>query len=478
MAQLYFKCCDPINDDTPNALDALSNYLTQLNSTDTPVDDFQRFEQELKEKFDAAQRQIIAQEMKKFDVDVPVILVGNVPHKRALRWPYTYMTHAGAVRVERTLYRASPIHRAISPMELSIGIIDSFWTPHAAGLGVWAMAHLTSVESEDLFARVGGMNPSKSSLDRLPKEVSSQWEANREAFELMVRATDPIPEGAVAVGVSLDGIMVPMKDGKRVHKREAQKKAGKQTRGPSGYREAACGTLTFYDKEGQRLGARLMARMPEAKKATLKSQLMAELDLVLAVRPDLTVVGVADGANDNWTFLEERLPQGSPMVVDFYHASEHLRIAVELSYGKSSPQVEPVWQRLRSKLLTEDDGVERVIRALAYQCKQHPRRKALRKELNYFRKRRKKMKYAQMRARNLPIGSGEVEAANKTLVTVRIKRAGARWTIEGGQAILTFRVLSKSARFDRAWGLLSRVYRTAIKLPDTVVPFPLRASSI
>ena len=49
------------------------------------------------------------------------------------------------------------------------------------------------------------------------------------------------------------------------------------------------------------------------------------------------------------------------------------------------------------------------------------------------------------------IGSGVVEAANKVLVTQRMKRSGMRWRITSGQAVLTFRTLQKSGVFDRAW---------------------------
>ena len=49
------------------------------------------------------------------------------------------------------------------------------------------------------------------------------------------------------------------------------------------------------------------------------------------------------------------------------------------------------------------------------------------------------MRYTQYRREKLPIGSGVVEAACKTLVTQRLKRAGMRWRMEGGQAILTLR---------------------------------------
>ena len=35
--------------------------------------------------------------------------------------------------------------------------------------------------------------------------------------------------------------------------------------------------------------------------------------------------------------------------------------------------------------------------------------------------------------------------------TQRMKRSGMRWRIVGGQAVLTFRALIKSGRFERAW---------------------------
>ena len=56
-----------------------------------------------------------------------------------------------------------------------------------------------------------------------------------------------------------------------------------------------------------------------------------------------------------------------------------------------------------------------------------------------------------LKDRNLPIGSGVVEAANKSIVTKRFKGSGMRWSMEGGQAIMTFRALILSGRFDRAW---------------------------
>ncbi len=51
----------------------------------------------------------------------------------------------------------------------------------------------------------------------------------------------------------------------------------------------------------------------------------------------------------------------------------------------------------------------------------------------------------------LPIGSGIVEAANKTHIGERLKKSDMVWGMEGGRAVLRFRSLVKSNRFDQAW---------------------------
>ena len=47
------------------------------------------------------------------------------------------------------------------------------------------------------------------------------------------------------------------------------------------------------------MGTVRMGRMPEARKATLKQMLSAELEAALEQRPDLRLVKLADGARDN-----------------------------------------------------------------------------------------------------------------------------------------------------------------------------------
>jgi hypothetical protein len=436
---------------------------------------FESFEREVHTLFKQAEREVLAEGLERFDVDVPYVLIEGRKHCRVLRASETYTTAVGPVTVMRTLYRAGR-DKAQVPLELGAGIVEGQWTPLAARQASFLVAHLTPQECEATLRELGNMAPSKSSLDRLPKKLSVRWEGQREDYEAALRERLEVPEDAVAVAVSLDGVMVPMKDGARQAKRAEARAAGRRTKGPAGYQEVGCASVSFYDAEGERLDTIRFARMPEAKKVTLKSMLVAEVDAVLRKRPKLTVVKLADGAKDNWTFLAELVPEGEQRV-DFFHAAEQLKAALDAAYGENDPKGRAQFDKLRHVLRHDADGGAKVIRALIYLRSKHPRRKRIGEVLGYFRRHRRRMDYATAAERALPIGSGVVEATCKTLATQRLKRSGMRWRHAGGQAILTLRGLVQSKRFEHAWARLSDTYRTEVRLPDNVVALPRKRAA-
>jgi len=212
-----------------------------------------------------------------------------------------------------------------------------------------------------------------------------------------------------------------------------------------------------------------IARMPEYKKSALKASLLAEVRSIWERRPDLRVIKIADAAADNWDFLGKAIPIGEELI-DFWHAAEHLGQAIAAAYGDGTIKTRARFAELRDTLLEVDDGVERVIRSLDYLRKEHPRSKVIGDALNYFRRHRKRMRYAQLREQGLPVGSGPVEAACKTLVAQRMKQSGMRWGELGGQAILTTRGWTQSERFDHAWALVAATYQVQVTTLDNVIP--------
>jgi hypothetical protein len=427
---------------------------------ETSTPDFERFERELHEQIMALECELLTEELAHYDVEAELIEMDGISYRQALTSSETYLSAAGPLTLERHLYRpAGRGSRSICPLELRAGIIRGYWTPRAARQAAFAIAHLTSGDSEALFAELGGMRPSRPSLDRLPKELSAHWEVHRLAWEAALRTEESVPHEARVIAISVDGVTLRMKgDGRQVKRNQA----GKHASGPAGQREAGCGTVVLYDAEGERLQTVRYGRMPEHRKATLRQQLETEASRVLTMRPELKRVLLADGAEPNWSLLSEvdqacgPPSQPSVEIVDFYHACDHLKEGCDAAWGESTPRSKAEFERLKTLLKEDNEGVERVIRMLKYHRGQAQgrKRKRLEIQLTYFRNQRSRMRYAEYLRNNLPIASGVVEASCKTLVTQRMKQSGMAWTQTGGQAILTLRSLIQSDRWQPAWELL------------------------
>ena len=440
---------------------------------------FAEFERELHARVMEFERDVIAAEMAAVDVDADAVVIDGKVHRRVLRQSQTYLTAAGEVVVERTLYkdRTDQDGYCVSPMELTLGIVGNFWTPRAAQQALWVVTQMTPKKSEELFERMGNMAPSKSSLDRLPKLVSERWEDNREGFEAALREGLVIPEGTASIAVSLDGVLAPIDGGNSPTKVRADAAAeGRLSKGPAGYRETGCATVSFCDAKGELIGAVRMARAPESKKTTLKEMLTAEVRAVLNARPDLKLVKVADGANDNWQYLSSSALPAGEEAIDFFHASEHLHAAIAAAYGDGTHETQFRYATLRDTLRDERGGNDKVIRALKHLATKHPQRKVIAQELAYFRKNKRRMQYAELKAKGFMIGSGVVEAACKTLVTQRLKQSGMRWSVAGAQAVLTPRGWDQSDRFDHAWALVAATFHTEVTVLANVIAFKPEAT--
>src|SRR5919108_2661728 len=231
------------------------------------------------------------------------------------------------------------------------------------------MGHLTSEETTQVFTELGIRGPSSSRCDRVPKLLSAVWERHRASWEEALRQQEVVPAEVSVVAVSLDGVMVPDKDAQRQAKatREAAQPKGlsKQPSGPAGYREVGCGTITLYDEEANRLDTVRYGRAPEYKKKTLTAQLDAELASILAVRPDLEVVALADGAEENWRYFDRPVYEHATKIVDHGHASQHLRAAMVAYYGEQSVAGRAEYERLRIILRDQPGGADDVIAALS-----------------------------------------------------------------------------------------------------------------
>ena len=419
-------------------------------------EDWGAFERQLMEELMALGRAVM-------EARIDAQMVSEAFQEEGVRWApaveshLSLMTLFGPIRVSRPLFRAERNGPTRCLVSESLGLVG-WWTSRAAKYGARLMASVPSRQAEKLWNEATGSAPSRSMLDRLPKKLSEGWELHRHDLEAEVSRLTEVPEEVATVCVSLDGVYAPMRaDGKAEHKAK-RRSEGIQDKGPKNYREVGCGVIDLLDGDGNRLQTRRFARMPEARKDGLKKQLEQELARLLDARPDVTVVVQADGAQDNWRFLET-LPHDYA-VTDYFHAVEQLKSGLDHMLGATKPSTDAAHQRLRRILRDEPDGAQQVLECLRrYRRKKH--KVAHRTAIPYFERLLPRMNYAEIRDKNLPIGTGVMEGTCKSVVTRRLKQAGMRWDHPGGQAILTLNTLEQSDQFDLAWPLMAEHARLA-----------------
>lgn len=440
----------------------LTEYLAQIKKTKDQIR-FEAHEAAVTRLVYSLGQAALSDVLTHYDTKTDVISVGEQTYRRKHKAIKTYQTGLGPVEINRHIYvnrKKDGDGRATCPLELQAGIIEGYWTPMAAKNAMWGLAHLTAHEVEDMLLRFGKMNPSRSSLDRLPKALNQHWEPQTVAYHEELIASESIPKNASSVAVSLDGVMVGMKP----QQSGTEKPVSMKTE----WKEASCGTISFFDALGERLSTIQYGRMPEHKKTTLKTILRKHTEAILQQRPELKLVHLADGAQDNWTFFDEDMPLGFQLT-DFYHASEHLKAVLDAAYPKNPGKSRSKFEHYKIVLREEVGGINKILRALRHLRNQHKGNTVIAANVTYFTNNQHRMKYAEAKNNHYPIGSGIVEASCKTLVGQRFKRSGMSWQHNGGQGILTFRSLIKSQRFDRAWPIIASHYKRSVTEHKNVI---------
>jgi hypothetical protein len=111
------------------------------------------------------------------------------------------------------------------------------------------------------------------------------------------------------------------------------------------------------------------------------------------------------------------------------------------------------------------NGVTTVIARAAQQKRRHElkgTKKDYNSAMNYLKKYRTHMDFAERKQRGDPIGSGITEAGCKVIFNQRMKQSGMRWNGKTGQFIVDLRTANRSGIWRRIW---DRLISTKTGLP-------------
>jgi len=372
----------------------------------------------------------------------------------------------GSMKVTRRVYQNASDTKTHVPLDAAWGMAGQYMTVEVREAVAFSCAHVTPEETHALLKKSALFHPHPTQIKRCVEELGALVADDPRALDARIRAEEAAPEGVCALAASLDGANVllyePDESGGKRGRPAERPGAGEGQAATTAYRNAMVGSVTYYGAvpEGQKTPRRLLSRyvshMPEGRAVTFKAKFEAELAAVERnLPPGVVKVLLCDGARAIWNYAKAPRYDGYKKLVDYCHTLEHLSLAAEALFGKGSEAATAWYDKYRKKLLEEDLGPRGVLLSMDYYAKANglskSRREALAPQRTFFRRNRARMTYADFRRRGLPIGSGPVEAACKTLVKTRLCRSGMRWTRKGGQRILDLRTYVKSNRWDAFW---------------------------
>jgi len=375
---------------------------------------------------------------------------GQAAHYGGLR-SKPVLTVVGRVEVSRPYYLCPDCHAGQFPADGELDIQNTEFSP-----GVRRMQALVGQEAPFDHGReqmkvLAGLQVTAQSVERTAEGIGAEV-AQREQKEMQkalqldlpVAGGEPLP----ILYVQMDGTGVP------VVKKETLGRQGKLQGQPAPTREVKLGcvfTQTTWDEEGYPI------RAPDSTTYTGAVETAEEFGRRLYreagkrgwSRALLRVV-MGDGAEWIWNLAALHFP-GATLIVDLYHARQHLWELVRSLYPHDQGKWK-AWMQVHQKRLLDQGKIEKLVVALRSLASRNPEvAEKLRTEADYFERNAERMRYPKFRRQHLFVGSGVIEAGCKSVVASRLKRSGMFWTVRGANAILALRCACLNGRFEDYW---------------------------
>jgi hypothetical protein len=393
------------------------------------------FEETLQERLNEAGVVATTEGLQQFDTDGSPITLGTTKLTSKGQVEKEYQTPYGVATVARHVYQSSQGGATFCPLDRDARIVVSS-TPRFAKVLSHKYAESSSPKVQVDLEKNHGRSVSRCLIQDVADAVAAAVLVKEEDWSYTLPRFEEPPS---TVGGGLDGTCLLM--------------------GEDGWRETMVGTLSFYDREGERLHTVYLAATPEYGKAKFLGHLEQEIGRARAKCPDARYVGIADGAKGNWEFLGRHT---DVQVTDFWHAAEYLGKAAAVLY-RGHPQTRKDWlDEACHRLKHESGGAAWVLKRLRSLARERPWAKTdedVHKAITYFANQSGagRMDYAARVEAKEPIGSGVTEAACKVIVKQRLCGSGMKWTEDGAAVVLSLRALSYTPeRWEQFWAKVDR----------------------
>jgi len=359
------------------------------------------------------------------------------------------LTVLSSVEVQRAYYHCSGCQGGLVPKDQELDVVGSSFSPGVRRMMGRVGAKQPFEQGRGDLEELAGVVVQTKQVERISAQLGVQVEAfcQRERAAILSGKVTPLLPAVPILYIAIDGTGVP------VVPRETEGRRGKDATGKAKTREAKIGcvfTQTKQDEEGYPIrdedSTTYVGAIETAE--AFGPRIYAEA-VRRGLRQAQKVVVLGDGGPWIWGIAAQCFPWATE-IVDLYHAREHLAKLGKFVYGPTSAEAKS-WAAARSEQLDAGD-VEAVITSMKrLRPRQHNVREEVRKAIDYFQTNKERMRYAKFRSQGLFVGSGVVEAGCKTIIGLRLKQSGMRWTVNHANAIIALRCCQLSGRWEEFW---------------------------
>ena len=443
------KKLEPFFDDIVDTVDQMVDEADGLGDVD-----FEDFEDTLQQQGEALMRKGCELGLEALDPEAERCLIDGAEYYKFMTSETAYRSKWGEIPIERGLFREKGVHNGPSacPLELRAGTVGS-WTPACAR----TIGEFVQELPAEVAAGLSDVPYSSSTFQRVGRRLGGDWKACRADLQPAVSEDVDVPEEAASVSVLVDRVSVLMREGDAYN-----------------WRMLWCGAVCLHDREGDTLQTWRYGAVPEHLDEAVRRPMRRDVEAILDDRPNLERIALGDGGSDVCGFLDEEFAEWERRL-DFMHVTEKIGAALRCwsDDHATTRQASDVLGGWKLDLLNDDGAIEDIetsIRRWTRSRNSEKTDKAIDATLTYIENHRDEMRYASIREKGLPVGSGAIEATCKSLVALRMKRNGQSWSYSGAQAILNLRSLALSDRWEAGMDALMETYRSS------VTPLPAQAA--
>lgn len=422
-------------------------------------------------------------------------------------------TWFGTVRYRRSYARPVDGGPGWFPLDAELGLLHDRVSPSLLATGARLATRVSFAEAREIL---GWFVPQPPSTEVLEQAVLGLGHHTNTWFEC---APVPDDDGDVLV-VLFDGKCVPTARGDELEKRRGPRKdkpkaasprhrgrEDRKARGPRPRRKKGDKSkngklvtmVVMYTlrKQGGLLLGPLNRRVYASfgpKRHVFEFAVAEAARRGFAEGTDRTIQLLTDGDPDLHAYVDAYFPAAKftnrVVTVDVIHVLEKLWEAGRAKYREGSDAL-AAWVQTQEDRLYADDAatvVSELRQWLGEVPKTGPgnkgRRKSLVDAIRYLDDRLNKLAYGTCRARDLEVGTGQVEGAIKYVIAKRCDHGGMRWIRERAQAVIQLRCIDTNghwtlfvehalgclrARASAAGGRVRLQTQTPAKLPSSRV---------